>query len=65
MNVQDLIEHLKTFDPTLPVAYSMWSEQCALEPDDLEVVQLCLPRPDGWIANFRPDKPVTPYLLFP
>lgn len=65
MKVSELIELLKTFDPELPVAYSLYSEQCLLEASDLEVLELCEPRNDGWVANSRPDKPLIPYLVFP
>jgi hypothetical protein len=65
MTVRELIELLGTFDPNLPIAYSLFSEQCMLEPEDISVVQLCEARPDGWVQNFRPDKEAIPYLLFP
>lgn len=63
MKVKDLIERLGQFDTELPVAYPMWSEQLLLEPEDLEVKDLCLPRPDGWIQNKRPDMPTQQYLV--
>lgn len=63
--VESLIAFLQTVDPKLPVAYKLHSEQCLLEEGDIEVVSLCLPRPDGWVQNQRPDKPTQEYLLFP
>lgn len=65
MNVRELIKLLDTFDPNLPVAYALHSEQCMLEASDIQVEMLCEARPDGWVANARPDKPLIPYLLFP
>lgn len=65
MLVKDLIEVLKKQDQNLPVAYYCYSEMCMLEEGDLDVVQACEQRNDGWIANERPDKPKTPYLVFP
>lgn len=65
MNVQELIDHLRTLDPTMPVAYRIFSEQCLLDVDDIQMEMLCEARPDGWVHSARPDKPAIPYLLFP
>lgn len=65
MIVKELIELLHTFDPDLPVAYSIYSEHCLLDEDDVGILNLCRPRPDGWVANARPDKVTQPYLVFP
>ena len=65
MNVRELIELLKTFNPELPVAYKCYSEQCLIKHDDIDVKSLCEPRSDGWLQNARPDKPSTEYLVFP
>lgn len=65
MTVHDLIEHLKTFDPNLPVVYRLYSEQVLLESKDLDVQALCEPRSDGWVADARPDKPTMDYLVLP
>lgn len=65
MTVHDLIEHLKTFDPNLPVCYKMYSEQCLLSKDDLKVEKLCKARTDEWVHNARPDKELIEYLVFP
>lgn len=65
MKIRELIELLKTFDPELDVAYAIHSEQCLLEPEDIDVVELCIPRPDGWIQDARPDKPTQTYVRFP
>jgi hypothetical protein len=65
MNVGELIEHLKTYPNDLPVCYRLCSEQILLESKDLEVENLCHPRPDGWVENRRPDKPSQQYLVFP
>lgn len=65
MTVRELIEQLKGFDPDLPVVYKCYSEQVMLEPNDIDVEALCEPRPDGWVANARPDKPTMNYLVLP
>lgn len=65
MTVRDLIELLSKHDPNLPVAYKCMSEQVLLEPDDIEVVNLVLPRNDGWIQNWRKDMDTQDYLLLP
>jgi len=65
MNVRELIELLKEYDPDLLVAYQCYSEQLLLEAGQLEVKNLGLPRADGWVSNRRSDKPTTPYLVFP
>jgi len=65
MTVRELIEHLQKYPQNLPVAYRLYSESCLLVAKDIEVVSLCEPRPDGWVANKRPDKPSIDYLLLP
>jgi hypothetical protein len=65
MIVSELIQFLQTFPQDLPVAYDLHSEQCLMEPGDIEIRDLCLPREDGWVANPRPDKPSQTYLVFP
>lgn len=65
MTVAELIAKLQTMPQDLPVAYCCYSEQCLLEDDEIEVVELCLPREDGWIQNKRPDMPSQQYVRFP
>ena len=65
MKVSELIELLRTYPQDLPVAYRLFSEKCLLEVKDIEVEALCEARPDGWVANARPDKPTIDYLVFP
>ncbi len=65
MTVADLIEFLKTQPQDLTVLYRAYSEQQSLEADQIDVVELCEPRVDGWVQNKRPDKPTRKYLLFP
>jgi sulfur carrier protein ThiS len=65
MTVADLIDFLETQPKDILVAYSKYSEQCLLGAEELEIVELCEPRPDGWIENRRPDKPFRKYLRFP
>lgn len=63
--VKDLIEYLSKFDQSLPVAYQVFSESCLLELEDIKIEELCEHRPDGWVADKRPDKPYIEYVLFP
>ena len=65
MTVAELIEFLKTQPQDLPVAYRLWSEQKLLEPGRITTNQACLPRPDGWIQDFRDDMPYQTYLMLP
>lgn len=65
MKVKDLIEYLKSLDPEMDVAYKIFSEQCLLDEGDIEIIEGCFPRPDGWIHDKRPDMPVKQYILFP
>ena len=63
MVVSELIEILKNYPQDLPVAYPMWSEQLMLNPDKINIKPLCIVREDGWIQNYRPDKPSINYLV--
>ena len=65
MTVSELIKYLKTQPQHLHVAYRCYSEQAMIDVKDIEVVDLCEPRPDGWIQAKRPDMPTQTYLLFP
>lgn len=65
MTVNDLIAILKTHHGDTPVAFSIFSEWRVLNPEDIEVKELCAPRPDGWVHDARPDKPKQPYLVLP
>jgi hypothetical protein len=65
MTVTELIEFLKTRPQELQVAYRVYSEQCLLEAKDIELLDCCEPRPDGWVQSKRPDRPTQQYLLFP
>ena len=65
MTVKELIEFLKTQPQDIQVACRMYSEYSLLEIDEIGVLNLCLPRPDGWIHDARPDKPTQSYLVFP
>lgn len=65
ITVAHLIEHLKTQPQNLPVVYKCHSEHCLLEIADIAVEPLCAHRPDGWVANARPDKPTQDYLVLP
>ena len=65
VTVAELIVFLQTQPQDILVAYRIHSEQCLLELDDISVVPLCEPRPDGWVQDKRPDMPTRNYLLFP
>lgn len=65
MNVAELIEFLKTQPQDLQVIYQCCSEHNSLEVKDIFIGEACEARPDGWVANKRPDKPVIQYLVFP
>jgi hypothetical protein len=65
MIVKELIEFLKTQPQDLQVCYSLHSEQCLMEMRQIEIIEACEPRPDGWIQDKRPDMPTQKYLSFP
>jgi hypothetical protein len=65
MTVAELVEYLKKQPQDLQVAYLIFSEQCLLESKDINIVEACPPRQDGWIENARPDKQKQLYLMFP
>jgi len=65
MTVRELIAFLQTQAPDLPVAYECCSEWNTLEAEQIKVEALCYPRPDGWIHDKRPDKPLQDYLVLP
>lgn len=65
MTVKELIKFLKKYPKDMKVAYKIFSEQCILEEDNIEVRELCSPRPDGWIQNHRVDMPTEEYLVLP
>jgi hypothetical protein len=65
MTVKELIDFLQTQPQHLPVAYRLYSEQCLLRANAIKIASLCIPRPDGWVHDSRPDKPTQEYLLFP
>lgn len=65
MKVSELIAFLQEQPQDVQVAYKMFSEQLLLDAEDIELVELCNPRDDGWIHSARPDKPKQTYLLFP
>lgn len=65
MTVQELIDFLQTYPQDMQVAIELYSEQCLLNPEEIEVRELCKPRPDGWVQNKRPDMDTQEYLVFP
>lgn len=65
MKVSEFIEYLKTQPQDLQVAYRCCSEQCQLDSRQIEIVECCEPRPDGWIQDKRGDMPSQKYLMLP
>lgn len=65
MNVSELISFLQTQPQHLTVVYRIHSEQCVLEKDEIEIRDLCEPRPDGWVHDKRPDKATQFFLVLP
>ena len=65
MTTRELIELLKQYPGDLFVAYSMYSEQVLMKPEDIHVVEFGEPRPDGWVPDKRYNTGSRKYLLFP
>lgn len=65
MTVSELIKLLKKHPKNLRVVYSCHSEYCLLEEGGVKILDLCPPRPDGWVHDKRPDKETETYLVFP
>lgn len=65
MKVSELIEFLKTQPQDLRVVYECHSEQILLDASEIKIEELCVPRPDGWVHDKRPDKPTETYLVLP
>lgn len=65
MTVAELIAFLQTQPQGMRVAYRCFSEQCLMDVDGIAVKTLSTARPDGWIQNYRSDKPSETYLVFP
>ncbi len=56
VTVKQLIEHLKTFDENLPVAYQLHSEYNSLELEEVKIEKLHPARADGWIHDYFPQE---------
>ena len=65
MTVSELIDFLRTQQQDMLVAIERYSEYCVIEATDIELMDLCKPRPDGWIQSWRPDTETQKYLVFP
>ncbi len=65
MTVSELIDFLRTQQQDMLVAIERYSEYCVIEAKDIELMELCKPRPDGWIHSLRPDAETQTYLVFP
>ena len=64
ITVKELIEMLQAHPQDMAVVLSKFSEQVLLTDDYVFVVDLCEPRPDGWVQSRRPDMPTRKYLMF-
>jgi hypothetical protein len=65
MTVSELIELLKIYPQDMQVVYQKFSEQKLIEPNEIQVEELCKPRNDGWVHSKRSDKQSQKYLVFP
>lgn len=65
MNVSELIRILSGFPQDLDIAYEKFSEYCLMEPGDISHETLGEARSDGWVPDYRVDKPVREYIVFP
>lgn len=65
MTVKELMKLLKTHPQDMLVAYELYSEYNLMEKSDIKVRKLSSPRNDGWVPDFREDKPSQDYLVFP
>lgn len=65
VTVKELIEHLKTYPGNLRVVYECCSEQKLLELIEIKVKDLCKPRNDYWVYDYRKDKESETYLVLP
>lgn len=65
MTVAELIAYLQVQPQDMQVVYRCYSEQNLLAAWEIEIVDLCEPRPDGWVENKRPDRPTQKYLRLP
>lgn len=63
MTVGELIVHLRTYDPTLPVVYPLHSEYCILTEDEIDIKKAQAHRPDGWVHRDRNDRDAVSYLV--
>jgi hypothetical protein len=70
MKVSELISFLQTQPQDLTVVYSCCC-RCGdgghelFECEDIQIQQLRIEMPDGWVQNKRPDYQLKTYLTFP
>lgn len=65
VTVAELIEHLKKFDPSLPVCYETHSGHALLELWQVDPLQAGEADPGGWIGYRQDATPAVCYLSFP
>ena len=56
MTVKDLIEFLQKQPQDIRISYSCCSEQVLMKLEEIEIVDLCIARPDGWVQDYRAYK---------
>ena len=62
MTVAELIQRLQSLPQDVQVIKPLYSEQCLLEDDEVYVTTGVEARPDGWVHDVRPDKPIVTYV---
>jgi len=65
MTVAELIAFLQKQPQNLQVVHEKYSEYKLLDPSEISTKMLCTPRLDGWIHDFRRDKPMQLYVVLP
>ena len=65
MTVAELIEFLRMQPQDMLVAVEKYSEYCLVEHDEIQQIECCEPRADGWIHRGRPDRKTQTILVFP
>jgi hypothetical protein len=63
ITVAQLITHLQTLPQDALVGQVKFSEFQIVTLNEFNLMNLCPPRPDGWIHDSRPDIPTIQYLI--
>jgi hypothetical protein len=62
MKVSELIEILQKYPQDTIVITPMYSDFTIVETSNIFQIQLPIPRKDGWVESWRPDKPTNSYV---